>query len=102
MERNVYIRPSVEMDLPSRKNFRLLKRLYGKLQSGLRWYILYLTTSSTKLRISRPRSDLRPLFRPDGTGLTGTIILRVGGRLIVVSETFLNDEEKGSQVFVTR
>lgn len=83
LERSVYIRPPVKMNLPSKMVIKGVRRLYGIPELELNWHLSNTDNHMSKLEISRSRADPCLLYRHDGKGLIGMAILQVEDSSIV-------------------
>ena len=100
LERDVYIRAPKEMELPPGYIIKVVKPLYGIPESGLHWYLTYLTHHLDTLRMTRTRSDPCILIRRTKDGaLDGLILLQVDDSLGLGSDTFMQEEEQASKAF---
>lgn len=81
---------------------KVVKPLYALLESGLHWHLTYLNRYSNKLRMRRYCVDPCLLFTNDEKHLDGIVIPQVENSLIIGNEFFLVDEEKGSQMFISK
>lgn len=102
LERDVYIRPPVELNLPKEKVLKVVKPLYGIPESGLHWYLTYMEHHTDRLGMSRSRADPCLLFRHDFDRLSAMVILQVDDSLIAGSQIFLTDEDSASKAFLSK
>lgn len=87
------------MGFPDGYVLKLIKPLYGIPESGLHWYLTYLTNHLDVLNMKRSTSDLCLLFKRNGDKLDGLIFFQVDDSLGVGSESFLGKEENASKDF---
>lgn len=65
LERNVYIGPPSEAQLPPGKVLKVVKPLYGIPESGLHWYLTDIDHLGNNLGICRSHADSYALYRHD-------------------------------------
>lgn len=99
LEREVYIRAPKELGLPADYVLKVEKPLYGIPESGLHWYLTYLSHHVDNLGMNRARTDPCLLYRHKDNEIDGIILLQVDDTLGIATERFLKDEEKESKAF---
>lgn len=96
LERSVYIRAPSQHGLPPGYILKVVKPLYGIPESGLHWYLTYLTNHLETLKKESARADPCVFIKRDGDQLVGLILLQVDESLGFGREKFLNQEEIAS------
>ena len=91
-----------ELGLPSGYALKVLKPLYGIPESGLHWYLTYLSHHLDTLDMIRTTVDPCVLVRKVNGTLDGLIILQVEDSLGIGSKEILKDEELGSKQFLCK
>ena len=99
LERVVYIKAPLELGLPKNYVLRVEKPLYGIPESGLHWYLTYLTHHLEVLHMTRSRVDPCVLYRTKNDKLEGMILLQVDDSLGMGNDEFLLEEERASNKF---
>lgn len=99
LERRVYIRVTPELGLPEGTVLEVVKPLYGIPDSGLHWYLTYLSHHIDKLEMTRSKSDPCVLFRRSHDGLDEIILLQVDDALGIGTNAFIDGESEASKEF---
>lgn len=99
LERNVYIKAPPELDLPDGFVLKVVKPLYGIPESGLHWYLTYLTHHLDTLHMTRSKSDPCVLIKRSKGQLEGLILLQVDDTLGLGTTNFMEEEQHHSQAF---
>lgn len=102
LERDVYLKPPPEMNLPPGSVLKVMKPLYGIPESGLHWYLTYLHYHLE--RIGMTRSTVYPCvpYKYEDEGLVGIIVLQFDDSFGVGREDFLAMEAEAANDFKTK
>lgn len=90
------------MGLPEGYVLEIMKPLYGIPDSGLHWYLTYMTHNVEELGMYRSRVDPCILLRRDTDRLLGIVLLQVDVTLGFGNSTFFTDEERASKRFKSK
>lgn len=99
LEREVYIKAPPELNLPPDFVLQVVKPLYGIPESGLHWYLTYLSHHLDTLHMKRTRADPCMMIRRTDSNLDGFILLQVDDSLGFGSTQFLDEEQTASARF---
>lgn len=77
LERAIYMLPPPELRLSPGDVLKVVKPLYGILESGLHWYLTYLTHHIDTFSIKLARADPCVLYRCREGSLDGRVLLQV-------------------------
>lgn len=77
LERTMYIRATKDLGLPDGYVLQVEKTLYGIPESGLNWYLTYLSHHLETLEMSRAKADPCVIFKGSHGILDGLILLKV-------------------------
>lgn len=102
LERRIFIRAPKEMDLPEGYVLEVVKPLYGIPESGLHWYMSYLTHHLESLNMVKSKVDPCVLIKRTNDKLTGMILLQVDDSLGFGNKDFLAEEEMASTQFKSK
>ena len=103
LERDVYLRPVPELNLPSGKVLRAVKPLYGVPEAGLHWFITYRDHHENNLDMESCTVDKCILYRMKNTeSVPDVVILQVDDTFGSGSEEFLREEESNSRAFLSK
>ena len=99
LEREVYIKAPPELGLAPGYVLKVVKPLYGIPESGLHWYLTYLTHHLENLGMTRTKADPCVLVKRKGNTIDGVIMLQVDDSLGFGTPAFLDLEESASKLF---
>jgi Reverse transcriptase (RNA-dependent DNA polymerase) len=103
LERAVFLKPPVEMELPENMVLRAIKPLYGIPESGLHWFLTYSDHHKTILHMRQSMVDKCLFYKRGNEGeLPAVTTLQVDDSFGVGGKQFLIDEEKASAHFRTK
>ena len=94
LERDVYIKAPDELGLDEDYVLKVVKPLYGIPESGLHWYLTYLSHHLDTLKMVRAQCDPCVLLRRNQDDLERLILLQVDDSLGVGTPDFLEEEEQ--------
>ena len=99
LERDVYIRAPKELGLQPGFVLKVVRPLYGIPESGLHWYLTYLSHHLETLGMHRATADPCVLIKRSNNEIEGLILLQVDDSLGFCTPNFMEDEERASTVF---
>ena len=102
LERCIYLKPPLELNLSDEFVLRAIKPLYGLPESGLHWFLTYQGHHLNRLRMSKTRMDPCLLYLRNGNRLSGVTALQVDDNLGHGTEDFLQAEEENSRIFESK
>lgn len=92
LEGQVYIQAQAELDLPPDTVLRVVTPLYGIPQSGLQWYLTYLSHHVESLGKQRATFEPWLLFKRAHGKVKGLMIIQVDDTLGCGDDDILRDE----------
>ena len=103
LEREIFLRPVPEMNLPSGKVLKALKVLYGMPEAGLHWFLTFESHHTKKLDMYQATADKCLFFKKDDAEpVPNVVIVQVDDALGAGSEDFLQLEDEESANFITK
>ena len=99
LERSIFLKPPMELNLDDDFVLRAVKPLYGIPESGLHWFLTYQDHHLNRLGMQPTRYDPCLLFLRDNNRTLGITALQVDDNLVHGSSAFLELEEANSKVF---
>lgn len=102
LHRRVFMRAPKELGLPEGTILEVVKPLYGIPESGLHWYLTYLTHHVDNLGMQRSTVDPCVLVLREGTNVKVIVLLQVDDSLEFGDAEFLEEEEAASASFKSK
>lgn len=88
LEMDVHIKPQKEIGLSTSIVLKVVRLLYGILESELYWKLTYIYNHTSQLGMNRAHIDPCLLIKRKNGGLLGVVILQVDDRLILGTDEF--------------
>lgn len=101
LERDVFLRPSKEMQLDTDDVLLVQKPLYGVPDSGTHWVLPYHSHHVKMLNMTSTTGDVCLLFRGNGNKNEAMTVLQVDDSYGHANDLFLEQEEEASKRFQT-
>ena len=99
LERKIFLRPPLEMNLDPDAVLVVLKPLYGVPESGLHWFVTYHAHHKQRLSMKSTKGDPCLLYRHSATETDGITALQVDDSYGHGTKEFLEEEERESKRF---
>jgi hypothetical protein len=102
LQRDLYARPPKELDVPVGCIMKVLRPLYGVLESPMHWYKTYHVHHTKELCITPTATDPNFSCKTDDDRLSGVIIIQVDDSAVGGTRPFRDMEIEKSRVFPTK